>query len=290
MKQLIKQIRLGLLLGVLGSSLSLVPVLALGSQQNPQNGSLGLEATIPSSPPSTAATIAIPSNGQTFSSVPIAVSGLCPNNLLIKIMDNNVFVGSTVCSSGSYNLKIGLFNGTNDLYAQDSDALGQNGPNSNTVSVTFNSGQYSAPGSQVTITSPYAEQGANPTQQLEWPIVIGGGVAPYAISTSWGDGLPPSLQSSAVSGKIYLEHSYSVSGIYLVSVTVADNKGATGFIQFVAVANGQLSPTQKTNVKVTKSSVTSVPWWTFLFIAIALWPAFWLGSRHGRSMLARKFE
>ena len=32
-------------------------VFALGSSQNPQSGSLGLEATIPSAPPSTAATI-----------------------------------------------------------------------------------------------------------------------------------------------------------------------------------------------------------------------------------------
>ncbi|MGH7234219.1 MAG: hypothetical protein ACREF7_02125 [Candidatus Saccharimonadales bacterium] len=266
-------------------------VYALGSQQNPQSGSLGLEATIPSSPPSTAATIAIPSSGQSFSSIPITISGLCPSNLLIKIIDNNVFVGSTVCSSGSYSLKVDLFNASNDLYAQDFDALGQGGPDSNSVSVTFNSGQYSTPGSQVTVTSSYAEQGVNPGQQLVWPIEISGGTPPYAISTTWGDGLSPTLQSSAYSGNINISHTFSTSGIYEVNETVTDNNGSTGFLSLVAVANGQLSATKSTNSTTPTSATSStLPWWIFLLVGVAAVPAFWLGLRHGRSVISRKFE
>ena len=278
-----------LALALLGLSSS---VSALGSSQNPQSGSLGLEATIPTAPPTTPATITVPSSGQSFSTIPITIGGLCPSNLLIKIFDNNVFVGSTVCSSGSYSLKIGLFNATNSIYAQDFDALGQSGPQSNTISATFNSGQYSAPGSQVIVTSSYAEQGANPGQQLIWPITIGGGTPPYAISTTWGDGLSPSLKSSAFSGAINISHTYSTSGIYFVDVTATDNNGATAFLSLVAIANGQLAPSHTTNTAApqSKNSSTTIPWWTFLIIAVALLPTFWLGSRHGRSVLARKLE
>ena len=267
-------------------------VSAIGSSQNPQSGSLGLEATIPTAPPTMPATITVPSSGQTFSTIPITVGGLCPSNLLIKIFDNNVFVGSTVCSGGSYSLKISLFNATNSIYAQDFDALGQSGPQSNTISATFNSGQYSAPGSQVIVSSSYAEQGANPGQQLVWPIKIGGGTPPYAISTTWGDGSSPSLKSSAFSGTINISHTYSTAGIYFVDVTTTDNNGSTTFLPLVAVANGQLAPSHTTNTTApqSKNSSATISWWTFLLIAVALLPTFWLGSRHGRSVLARKLE
>ena len=266
-------------------------VYALGSSQNPQSGSLGLEATIPSSPPTTPATIAIPTNGTVLSYIPISISGLCPSNLLIKIFDNNVFTGSSICTNGSYSLKVGLFNGSNSLYAQDFDALGQGGPLSNSVNVTFNSGQYSVPGSQVTITSAYAELGANPGQQLSWPIIIGGGTPPYAISTTWGDGLSPTLQSSAFSGKLDITHTYTSPGIYIVNVAITDNNGSTAFLQLVAVANGQLAPsTNTTPAASTKTTTNTIPWWVLLIIALALWPTFWLGSRHGRSVLSRKFD
>jgi len=54
-------------------------------------------------------------SGQSFTTLPITVSGLCPSGLLIKVFDNNIFAGSAECSSGSYELKIGLFDGTNSL-------------------------------------------------------------------------------------------------------------------------------------------------------------------------------
>lgn len=269
---------------------------ALGSSQNPQSGSLGLEATIPSAPPSTAASIGIPSNGQSFTSIPITVGGLCPSNLLIKVDSNNVFVGSTICTNGSYSLKVDLFNGSNTLNAQDFDSLGQGGPLSNNVNVTFVSGQYTQPGSQVVVTSNYDELGANPGQQLSWPITIGGGVPPYAISVDWGDG-PPVLQSSALGGKVDINHTYAASGIYTITVTVSDSKGSTGFLQLVGVANGKVTTGTTTSSgngssanKTNTSKSTSIPWWVFAIIAGALVPTFWLGSRHGRAVLARKYQ
>src|ERR1700760_952775 len=72
---------------------------ALGSQQNPQNGSVGLEGKVNAPPPTQAATISTPGNGQSVSHIPITVSGLCPSNLLIKVFSNNIFVGSAQCTS-----------------------------------------------------------------------------------------------------------------------------------------------------------------------------------------------
>ena len=132
---------------------------ALGSTQNPQSDSLGLQATIPSPPPSTGATIAVPTNGQSFSTLPITISGICPSNLLIKTFSNNIFVGSALCSSGSYSLKIDLFSGRNDIYVQDFDNLGQGGPKSNIVTVNFSGGQAPQPQNQVLLTSNYAKLG-----------------------------------------------------------------------------------------------------------------------------------
>ena len=260
-------------------------VLALGSQQNPQSGSLGLEATIPSAPPSQAASIAIPTNNQTYSTIPISVSGLCPSNLLIKLFSNNVFVGSAVCSNGSYVIKADLFNNTNSLYVQDFDSLGQGGPLSNTVSVNFKGVQAASVLNQVVITSSYATLGANPGQVLSWPISISGGSPPYAISTDWGDGTSSTLQSSSTSGNINLDHTYNTAGTYTVTVTVTDSNGATGFLQLVGVANGQIV---KSNVsskngsigQLSSSTKSSIPWWVFAIIVLVLIPSFWLGSRH----------
>jgi hypothetical protein len=56
-----------------------------------QSGAIGIEGTIPSAPPSRGATISTPGNGQSFTTEPITVSGICPTGLLIKVFDNNVF-------------------------------------------------------------------------------------------------------------------------------------------------------------------------------------------------------
>jgi len=286
-----------LTVGVVGLVLGFsINALAIGSSQNPQTGALGLEATIPSQPPSQAATIAIPSSGQSFTTLPITLSGLCPNGLLIKAFSNNVFIGSTQCTNNSYKLKADLFNGSNNLYVQDFDNLGQGGPLSNKVSVTYANAQNVSALSQVTITSSYGELGANPGQQLVWPVVVGGGTPPYAISTDWGDGQSATLQSSAFSGVINLAHVYNQAGIYTVTVTVTDSKGSLAFLQLVGIANGQITavnttkPSSTANSNKNNSSSSFVPWWVLLIVLIALLPAFWLGSRHGRSVLLKKYN
>ncbi len=103
------------------------------------SGSIGIQGTISTAPPTRGATIAVPSNGAVFTTTPITVSGLCPSSVLVKLFANNVFVGSTFCVNGSYSLQIDLFSGQNDLVARVYDALDQTGPDSNLVHSSPNS-------------------------------------------------------------------------------------------------------------------------------------------------------
>src|SRR5579862_2643743 len=104
----------------------------------PQSGSIGLNGTVPSAPPTVAATITTPTNQQHFSTLPITVAGSCPSGTFIEIYKNNIFAGSTPCNSnGTYSASIDLLYGQNILYAQVYDVLNQAGPESNSVTVFY---------------------------------------------------------------------------------------------------------------------------------------------------------
>ena len=253
----------------------------------PSSGSIGLEGTIPTAPPARGATIIVPSTGAIFTNIPITVSGLCPSGLLVKIFDNNVFVGSTVCSNGSYSLQVDLFSGRNDLVARVYDALDQAGPDSNTVTVTFNSAQFLQYGSHVTLTSAYAERGSPPGIELDWPVILDGGTGPYAISVDWGDGSPPDLLSVTDPGTVTLKHIYKVAGIYKIIVKATDKNGGEAFLQLVGQATGAIQNNNKNNNVIIKKEVL---WWPALLMLPLILAAFWLGRRHERDAIRKQLE
>lgn len=254
----------------------------------PQSGSTGLQGEISSAPPAGAPTISSPSNGQVFSNIPITVTGLCSAET-VKIFDSNVFVGAAQCTSGSYKLQIDLFSGTNDLVAYDYDALGQQSPASNTVTVTFNDAQFAQFGTRVTLTSPYARKGANPGDTLTWPIIINGGVGPYAISVDWGDNTPASLQSAQYPGQITISHVYSSAGTYTVIVQATDANGTEAFLQLIGVANGQI--TAKSSAKSSKSTtIIEILWWPMLILLVLIVITFFIGRRQQLAKIRQQLE
>lgn len=261
---------------------------AWAANPGPGSGSIGLEGTISTAPPTRGATIVVPSNGAVFTAVPITVSGLCPSGLLVKIFSNNIFVGSTVCSNGSYSLQVDLFSGQNDLVARVYDALDQAGPDSNTVTVTFNDAQFAQFGTQLTLSSAYAERGAPPGSELDWPILLSGGVGPYAISVDWGDGSAPDLLSATAPGTITLKHIYRTTGVFKVIVKATDKNGETAFLQLVGQATGAVQSNTKngSNVIIEKD----VLWWPALAMLPLVFAAFWIGHRHGLYVVRRDFE
>lgn len=259
--------------------------------ENPQSGSLGIQGKIPSEPPKSGATITAPSNGQSFSKTPITVAGLCPNGLLVKVFSNNVFMGAVQCANGSYSLQIDLFSGRNDLIARVFDSLDQAGPDSNMVTVTFNDPQFSALGGDLlTLTSSYAQRGANPGDTLTWPVILTGGTSPYALSIDWGDSKTDDLLSVSFPGTIDLSHIYDTAGVYRVVVRATDKNGLTAFLQVVAVANGAITSNVPGKTDENKQPDTRVSWAPAAISIPLIFVAFWLGGKYELATLRRHLE
>ena len=256
---------------------------------NPQTGPIIVEGQVPSDPPTQGATIAVPSNGQSFTSLPITVSGLCPRGLTVQIFRNNVFGGAVECITGSYSLQVDLFIGQNELVARVYDALNQKGPDSNIVNVTFVSGTPGA-GIRVSLSTPFAKRGANPGQQLNWPITITGGVGPYAVSVDWGDGSPADLISRSTAGTFDISHSYKTPGIYNVIVKATDARGDTAFLQLVGVGNGELPAGATAGGDGGPRVERILIWWPLLVLLALAASTFWLGKRHQVDVIKAKIE
>lgn len=263
---------------------------ALGSSQNPQSSSLGLEATVPGAAPTQAATITAPSNGQVFTSIPITVAGLCKTGLLVKVFSNNVFVGSATCANNSYSLRVDLFSGRNDLVSRVYDALDQQGPDSNVVSVTFNDAQFIQFGSHVSVSSNYARLGADPGSVLSWPIIISGGRSPYALSVDWGDGNGNDLRTISFAGEQNITHTYTQAGVYTIVVKVSDANGTSAYLQLVGVGNGKISGALNNSGQGTTVTKNVVLWQPLLAAIPVLLLTFWLGQRYELYAIRRSIE
>lgn len=246
---------------------------------NPQQGSLGLQGEIKGKPPTTAAIITVPGNGQVFTNTPITVAGICTNGLLVEIYKNNVFAGSVVCANNSFSLQVDLFDGRNDLIARVFDSLNQAGPDSNIVSVTFNTSKPTV-GPRITITTAYAKRGAIPGTTLTYPITISGGIGPYAISVDWGDKTTADLMSRPFAGDLTLEHIYKQSGIYNTLIKVTDANGNAAFLQVVGIGNGPIQQNSADSSANTTVTETKVVWWPLLIALALIITSFWLGRRH----------
>lgn len=253
---------------------------------NPQTGSIGLEGTVPTDPPSTGATISFPTNGQSFGDIPITVSGICPAGLLVKIFKNQVFAGSTQCApNGTFELRIDLFSGSNELIARVFDSLDQPGPDSNTVTVTYNDSEPDDGVEELILTSNYALRGANAGTILRWPLALSGGVRPYAVSVDWGDG-ETSQVALDQAGNFTVEHTYFEPGVYRMMVRATDERGKTAFLQLVAVANGPVGQDNQgaagqggtDSGGITRSFI--IPLWPIYLMFFFMISTFWLGRRY----------
>jgi hypothetical protein len=263
--------------------------LAATNSSEQDSGSIGLEGTISEAAPTTGATIVTPVNGTVVSSVPITVSGLCPKGLLLKVFSNNVFVGSTECTSGSYSIQVDLFGGQNQLVTRVYDALDEPGPDSNSPTVTFNDAQLILFGTHVALTSQYAKRGADPGDVLDWPIILSGGTGPYALSVDWGDNSATDLMSETFAGNITLQHIYKAAGVYNVVIKVTDSNGTEAFLQVVAVADGAIQSSASSNTSAPVVQ-TKVIWWPAVAMVPLILAAFWVGRRHELYTLRRDLE
>jgi hypothetical protein len=275
------------------SALAAALLLGSGTARAAQsNGSVGLQGSISAPPPTKGASITIPGNGQRLTDSPIKVAGICPNDLLVKVFKNNVFAGSVMCSGGTFSITVDLFSGQNDLVARVYDSLDQAGPDSNTVTVTYNDARLQFL-NRVTLTSNYAKRGSFPGQKLTWPIILSGGTGPYAVSVDWGDGKNQQLKPVAFAGEFDIDHTYDSPGVYNVIVKVTDSTGQSAFLQVVAVTNGALGQTQdqKNGTPQNQTIVkVKVIWWPVLVLFPFILLGFWLGRRTELLSLRRRLS
>lgn len=258
-----------------------------------KDGGVGVQGTISAPAPTVAASITSPANGAVFTALPVTVTGGCPNGLLVKIFKNNVFSGSVPCQNGSYSIKIDLFSSQNDLIARVYDALDQAGPDSNTASVTFNdsTARPDVP-ARVSLTSNYARRGANPSEQLSWPIIISGGTAPYAVVVDWGDASASDLYTVTTPGEFAIKHKFDQAGSYRALIKASDKNGAIAYLQLTAIGNGVATQDNVAGASAdAKTNGKTVILWQPAAIAIPLIATtFWLGKRYETRRVKRHLE
>ncbi|MBX4201630.1 hypothetical protein KW803_01910 [Candidatus Saccharibacteria bacterium] len=277
-------------LAILLSCLSGAYIVQKATALTTQTGSVGVEGKVPGPPPSQAPTITVPSNGQSFSSLPITVSGFCVNNTLVEVFKNNVFAGSTPCSGNSYRLQIDLFDGRNDLVARELDDLNQSSPDSNIVTVNFSTPLPSI-GPRISLTSEYAKRGANPGTILSWPVTLSGGSGPYAISVDWGDKSKADLISQQLPGLLNLQHTYAQAGVYNVLIRASDANGNVAFLQVVGIGNGPIKQAgTNTSNGIISTEKTIIIWWPMVVLFIFMFIAFYIGRKNQVESIRRKLR
>ena len=259
----------------------------------PQAGSIGLSGTMPENPPSTAASITTPSNQQQFATTPITVGGNCPVYTLVEIYKNSIFAGSTPCNSnGTYSVQIDLLYGQNALTATDYDVLNQAGPVSNVVAVSYNaqappivsSANVNFSGAQLLLIADAIYRGVFPGQQLNVPITILGGVAPFALNVEWGDNTNQVLPSSN-NTTVNATHAYTKPGTYKITIQGSDSQGRIAFLSVAAVVNGQPAATPSSTIGGPTTNKLLILWPMYA-ISATLVVSFWLGEKREKHILA----
>ena len=260
----------------------------------PQSDSVSLTGTMPGPPPSTAATITSPVNQQQFQTTPITVTGTCPPGTAVEVFKNNIFAGSTICSSnGTYSLKIDLLYGNNTLTVNDYNANNQAGPSSNAVSVFYNAqAPISALISNINFTSTQLllettaiYRGAFPGQVITVPINIIGGVAPFAVDVNWGDNTSQVLPAST-NTVINATHAYKRPGTYDITIMGSDSQQRVGFLQVAAIINGQPAALGASTSGGSSHTNELLVLWPLYACAATLVVSFWLGENREKHVLA----
>lgn len=262
----------------------------------PESGSIGLQGTVASKPPTTAAYISAPPTGQHFSSSPITITGTCPESTLVEIYKNDVFAGSTSCTTkGTFTLDVDLLFGQNTLIARVYDALNQAGPDSNKVIVYYdvlpeqssglNTLDFGGP--QLLLNTDAVFRGAFPGQEMSIPVDIIGGTPPYAINIQWGDATNK-VVSRSDNVTFRTEHTYQKAGIYQISIQGTDGNGRVAFLTVASIVNGQpdaASTTATTGTTDTLSRLLVL--WPLYTSTVAILISFWLGERREKSLLSK---
>lgn len=285
---------LALLLLFIGFCLTTFTATAATPYTGPESGSIGITGTMPGKPPTQGATIKTPVSGQTFAQTPIVVSGTCPKDTLVEIFKNDIFAGSTPCTDeGTFSLDTDLLIGQNVLTAKVFDSLNQEGPVSNSVTVTYSPSLASTSGitslnfggDQLIINTDAVFRGTFPKQELSVPIDIIGGRAPYAVNIQWGDSTNKVI-SRPDNASFNSTHTYAKAGTYQLALQATDADGRVAFLTVAVIVNGQPDTVEATAVTAQKTNLLLMLWPLYAAV-LAMTLSFWLGEWREKRMLAK---
>lgn len=269
-------------------------ILAIGSASaspGPAASSVGLTGNMPGPAPTVAATITAPKNGAHLSSSPVTISGTCPKGTLVEIYKNDIFAGSTGCSdNGDYSINVDLLIGQNNLVARVYNALDEQGPDSNTVTVYYDAvplqGASITPlnftSSQLLLDTNAVYRGTFPGQNLTMPVEILGGSEPYAVTVQWGDASSKTVPRNN-NLTFDVNHTYNAPGTYQVTLQGTDAQGRVAFLTVAAIVNGQPAATASSNSKNKTSELLVL--WPLYTSAVAILVSFWLGERREKRVI-----
>lgn len=281
---------LALLLLVVGLSLTIAT--ATAQSPPPQAGSVGLNGSMPGPPPTTAATITSPRNGQRFSTTPVPVTGTCPAGVLVEIFKNDIFAGSGMCGDdGTYTVEIDLLIGQNVLVARVYDSLSQAGPDSEPVTVFYDALPPQADplsplnfgAGQMLLSTDAVYRGIFPGQEMKMPISIIGGQPPYAVEVQWGDATNKVIPRDD-NQTFYATHTYTKPGTYQITVQATDSQDRVAFITVAAIVNGQPAAAASTGSNGGTANKLLVLWPLYT-ASLAIVISFWLGEQREKRLL-----
>lgn len=286
-----------LVVGVMMAGLSIRAYVAADSP-GPQAGSIGLTGTVPTKPPSVAATIDIPKSQQHFAISPITVSGTCPTGTLVEVYKNNIFAGSAPCDSkGNYSMQIDLLYGQNSLTAQVYDVLNQAGPVSAAVIVFYDASQPFAASlallnfgaSQLLLNTDAVYRGVFPGQTMNVPISIIGGAAPFALNVQWGDANNKVIPRSD-NAVFNASHAYQKAGVYKITFQASDAQQQVAFLSVAAIVNGQPAVVAGAGSNSQKKTLNKLlVLWPLYAIAATLVVSFWFGELREKKIMTKLY-
>lgn len=254
-----------------------------------QLGSINVNATVPGDPPQIPAHISVPSDNSHFTSRSISVSGECETDKIIQIYKNNIFAGSTVCNGGKFSIILDLVYGKNELVARTYDSLYQRGPDSNLVTVYYDSEQdrtyattyyeYNDIDNQLIVLTDKDYLGAVIQSDFRLKAQVIGGREPYAVYIGWGDG-SKDLILQPDSTEFIAKHTYKYAGNYNVSIDVVDTEGQEAGINVVVIVDGKpvpYAPSILNNPQKTLP-ILSALWQVYIVVVFSAF-SFWLGEK-----------
>lgn len=290
----------------LGFLLLLAAALTAAVSLSTRAESAFMSLTVTGPPPSTAATIDQPLSGEHFTTAGQTVRGTCPAGIGLEVYRNGSFAGSGLCDTGGlYAILITLVPGPNSLVVRVVDALGQYGPDSNTITIYYDPPPPPSPAptpspvpTATPTVSPRPSVSASPApagpkpllldsarhfyqggmvgEPVEWTVTISGGRRPYRTTWDWGDGQTDTT-SAGIATEIKHSHRYAQPGVYRLTIRARDALAGEAILQLVVVVNGEAG----TGVAPTRPDPGRLVFvWPLLIAVGIIILSFWLGERH----------